>query len=63
MYMQRNYKLTATCIQCGYKISKEVISTLANLTTAKNELAKQAGAIHKQHPEITNFDVTDKLLY
>jgi hypothetical protein len=62
MYMQRKYKLTATCIQCGYKISKEVISTLANLTTAKNQLMKEAAGIHKQHPEITNFDVTDKLL-
>jgi hypothetical protein len=63
MYIQRKYKLTATCIQCGYKISKEVISTLASLTTAKNELVKEVGSIHKQHPELTNFDVTDKLLY
>jgi hypothetical protein len=58
----RRFKLTARCNQCGYKITKETVCDLANLTAAKNQFAKEVGSIHKQHPEPTNFDVTDKLL-
>jgi hypothetical protein len=60
--LKRRFRLTAKCIQCGYQISKEIVSDLANMSTAKNQFIKEVGSIHKQHPELTNFDVTDKLL-
>jgi hypothetical protein len=62
MQSKRRFKLTARCVQCGYQISKEVICDLENLTSSKNQFAKEAASIHKQHPEVTNFDISNKLL-
>jgi hypothetical protein len=62
MQIIRKYKLTATCSQCGYKVSKEVVTDLSKLFEVKNQFAKEVGTIHKLHPDPDNFDVTDKLL-
>jgi hypothetical protein len=62
MQLKRKYKLTATCSLCGYKITNEIVSDLADLTEAKNQFAKEVSGIHKQHPGPDNFEVTDKLL-
>lgn len=62
MQQNRSFKLTATCNQCGYKITKEIVSDLRNLSDAKNQFAKEVSSIHKKHPDVINFDVTDKLL-
>ena len=62
MQSRRRFKLTATCHQCGYKITKEIVTDLSNLFEAKNEFAKEVASIHKQHQDLNNFDVTDKLL-
>ena len=62
MQIKRRFKLTATCNECGYKITKEIASDLPNLSEAKNQFAKEVCSIHKQHPDLTNFDVTDRLL-
>jgi hypothetical protein len=58
----RRFQLTARCNICGYKITKEAVSDLAKLTMVKNQFAKEVSSIHKQHPEIDNFDVTYKVL-
>jgi PHP family Zn ribbon phosphoesterase len=60
--ISRRFQLTARCNQCGYKITKEVVSDLANLTAVKSQFAKEVSTIHKQHPELANFDVTYKVL-
>lgn len=62
MQSKRRFKLTAVCIQCGYKVTKEIESDLANLFEAKDHFAKEVGTIHKLHPEPANFEVNDKLL-
>ncbi len=62
MQIIRKYRLTATCSQCGYKVSKEIVSDLSKLFEAKDQFAKEAGVIHKLHPDPNNFGVTDKLL-
>ncbi len=62
MQMKRRFKLTAKCSQCGYQITKEVTTDLANLSSAKDQFIKDVVSIHKQHPEPGNFDITDKLL-
>ncbi len=62
MQLKRSFKLTATCNQCGYKISKDIVCDLSGVTEVKNQFAKEVSSIHKKHPELANFDVTYKLL-
>ena len=62
MQAKRRFKLTATCHQCGYKITKEIVSELSNLSDQKNKFAREVASIHRQHPDLADIDVTDKLL-
>jgi len=62
MHLMRKFRLTTTCHECGYKITKEIVTDLSNLSGAKHDFAKEVASIHKQHPDLSSFDVTDKLL-
>jgi len=62
MQLKRKFRLTATCHECGYKITKEILTDLSNLSDSKHDFTKEVASIHKQHPDLSNFDVTDKLL-
>ncbi len=51
------YVLIAKCTQCTFQVTQEVRIEPEKLVETKTELAKQAAAIHKQHPDVKNFVV------
>jgi PHP family Zn ribbon phosphoesterase len=59
---ERKFRLIAKCRKCGYVITKEVETDLEDLPAAKTQFAKEVGSIHKQHPELDNFGIIDKMM-
>ncbi len=61
MDSERKFTLTARCRKCGYVITKEVKTDLEDLPAARSQFAKEVCSIHKQHPELANFSILDKM--
>jgi hypothetical protein len=59
---KRQFRLTAVCGVCGYKITQDVEVEFNKISAAKEEFVKKVASIHKQHPDPNQFQVTDKLL-
>jgi hypothetical protein len=54
---KETYTLIVRCNLCDFQVSREVEVEPDKLVEAKKELLKQAAAIHKKHPDISNFSV------
>jgi hypothetical protein len=54
---KETYTLIVRCKNCDFQVSREVEMEPENLVEAKKELVKQAAAIHKKHPDVSNFMV------
>jgi hypothetical protein len=54
---KETFTLIVRCNNCDFQVSREVETEPENLVEAKKELVKQAAAIHKKHPDVSNFSV------
>ena len=48
MQIKRRFKLTATCNECGYKITKEIASDLQEILSVSEKSIAQGSLLYSQ---------------
>jgi len=57
---KKKYQLLAKCTKCNFRKIKLIEIEPANLLPAKLQFATETASAHGQHPDLNNFDITDK---
>ena len=57
---KKKYTLTARCRKCDFKESKDIEVEPENLGNAKILFCKEVASKHKAHPDLNNWNITEK---